>query len=64
MNKMIIVVSILLSIIFINLGISFKTQINDLKSEQIRFENNNVEIKQKIKDRESLVKESPLSSRS
>ncbi len=60
MNKIIIFISIVASIVLINLGISVKAQVDDFKIENSRLQANNLDMKQKIKIKESLPKEVPV----
>jgi hypothetical protein len=60
MNKIIIFISLVVSIALINFGSSTKAQIDDLKSQNAQLQTNNLDMYQKIKDKESLPKESPV----
>jgi hypothetical protein len=60
MNRIIIFVALVVSIIFLNLGISTKAQVVNLRDKDLLLETNNLEMKQKIKDKEFLVKHDPV----
>jgi len=60
MNKIIIFISFVVFIVFINFGMSTKTQVDGLKSENERLRANNFDMEQKIKDKESLTKQAPV----
>ena len=53
MNKIIIFISIVVSIVLINLGRSIKAQGDNLKIENAQLQANNLNMKHKIKDKES-----------
>ncbi len=57
MNKIIIFISFIVSIVLINFGMSIKAQVDDLKIENSQLQVNNFDMKQKIKDKESLPKQ-------
>ena len=61
MNKIIIFISFVVSIVFINFGMSTKAQMDGLKSENARLQANNFDMEQKIKDKEFLAKQAPVS---
>ena len=56
MNKIIIFAAFVVSIIFINLGMSTKTEVDNLKDANTQLEANNQDMKQKISDKETLLK--------
>lgn len=60
MNRIIIFISLAVSIILINLGMSTKAQVDVFKNENSQLQDNNLDMKQKIKDKESLVKQVPI----
>jgi len=60
MNKIIIFISIVVSIVLINLGRSIKAQGDNLKIENAQLQANNLNMKHKIKDKESLPEQTPV----
>jgi hypothetical protein len=60
MNKTIIFISFAVSVVLINLGMSTKARVDELKSENAQLQANNFDRKLKIKDKESLPKEVPV----
>ena len=60
MNKIIIFISFIVSIVLINFGMSTKAQVDDLKIENAQLQANNLDMKQEIKDKESLPKQDPV----
>jgi hypothetical protein len=60
MNKIIVFISLIVSIILINWGMATKAQMDELKSEDSQLEVSNFDMKQKIKDKESLPKQVPV----
>ena len=60
MNKIIIFISLVVSIVLINFGMSTKAQMDELKSENAQLQANNLDMKQKIKDKEFLTKQAPV----
>lgn len=60
MNKIIIFISFVVSIVLINLGMSTKAQVDELKNENVQLQANNFDRKLKIKDKESLPKKVPV----
>jgi hypothetical protein len=60
MNKIIVFISIVMAFVLINLGISSKTQVDELRNENLQLQSNNMDLKEKIKDKESLPKQAPV----
>lgn len=60
MNKIIIFISFIVSVISVNLGISAKVQVEGLKEEELNLQIANSDIEMKIKDKELLVKHEPI----
>jgi len=60
MNKIIVCASIILSFVFINLGINTKTQVDELKNENQQLQASNFDLKSKIRSKESLNKQTPV----
>ncbi len=60
MNKIVIFISFIVSIILVNLGMSTGVQISNLRDEESQLEANSLDMKQKIKDKESLVEHEPV----
>jgi len=60
MNKGIIFISLIVSIVLINLGISIKSQVDGLKSDRSKLENDNMDMERKIKIKGSLSKQPPI----
>ena len=56
MNKIIIFVSFVISILFLHFGMSTKTEVDNLKDVNTQFEANNQDMKQKISEKETLLK--------
>jgi hypothetical protein len=60
MNKVIILISFVVSIILINFGMSEKSQQDNLRNKESQLEANNFDMKQKIKDKDCLIKRAPV----
>ena len=60
MNKIIIFISFVVSVVLINFGISAKARMDGLKSENSQLQADNLGMKEKIKDKESLPKRTPV----
>ncbi|MBF0570453.1 MAG: hypothetical protein HQL12_01145 [Candidatus Omnitrophica bacterium] len=60
MNKTIIFTSFIASMVLINFGMSAKARVDKLRYEAVQMQANNLDMKQKINDRESLVKRGPV----
>ena len=60
MNKIIILAAVLMSMGLVNGGISTKAQVDNLRDEDLQLEANNLDMKEKIKEKESLVKRYPV----
>ena len=56
MNKIIIFVSFGISVVLANLGMSTKAQVDNLREESSQLAANNLDMKQKISEKEFLVK--------
>ena len=60
MNKIIIFISFVVSVVLINFGISAKARMDGLKSENSQLQADNLGMKEKIKEKESLPKQTPV----
>ena len=60
MNRIILLVSVIASILFFHFGLSMRVQINTLRSDEAELQMKNLEMQKNIKDRKSLVKEPPV----
>jgi hypothetical protein len=60
MNKIMIIISFIVSIVLINFGISTKLQVESLRSEDSQLEKDYFDMKQKIRDKRSLIKHTPI----
>jgi len=60
MNKIIICISMLVTFVLINSGISVKTQVEVLKKENSGLQSGNLYLKNKIKSKEFLPKLAPI----
>ena len=60
MNKIIIFVSCVISILLINFAMSTRTQIDNLKNEAAQLKAGNLDMHQRIKDKEKLIKRKPV----
>jgi len=60
MNKIIVLIAVVLSVVLINLGLSSRAQIDELRTENTELESGNLEMKQRIKDKELLPKKAPV----
>jgi len=56
MNKIIIFISFVVSIVLVNFGMSTKAQVDNLRDEFSQLEANNLDMKQKINEKGFLVK--------
>jgi hypothetical protein len=61
MNKIIIFISLFISAVLINFGISAKEKVEGFKSENSQLQANNLDMKQRIKYKGSLSKQVPVS---
>jgi len=60
MNKIIIFISFVVSIILVNFGMSTKAQVDNLRDEKAQLQTNNFDMEQKIKRKEILIKREPV----
>ena len=60
MNKIVVFISTVVSIVLINFGLSVKTQVDSLKIENAQLQANNFEMDQQIKYKGSLPKQAPV----
>ena len=60
MNKVFILASVVLSFVLINLGLSAKTHLEELRSEQAQLESNNLNMKQMVREKEPMPKQAPV----
>jgi hypothetical protein len=60
MNKIIIFASCVVSIIFINLGMSTKAQVDNLRDQDVQLQSSNLNMKQKISKKEILTRRKGL----
>src|ERR1039457_6126346 len=60
MNEIIIIISIMGTCVLINLGISTKARVDDLKIEDGQLQADNLNLKQAIKEKGSLPKQAPV----
>ena len=60
MNKIIVFVSIILSFVLINFGVSSQKQLDGLKAEYLQLQASNFDLKSKIKNKELMPKQTPV----
>jgi hypothetical protein len=60
MNKIIVFISLALSLVLINLGTSTSVQVGELKRATLQLRADNLDMKAKIKEKESLAKQAPI----
>lgn len=60
MNKTIIFISFIISIVFINFGMSTKAQVDELRKENLQLQADNLDMGQNIKNKGSLPKQAPV----
>jgi len=56
MNKIIIFISFVISVVLVDLGMSTKAQVDNLREESSQLAANNLDMKHKIREKEFLVK--------
>jgi len=60
MNKIIIFISLVVSVVLINFGMSTKAQVDDLKIKNSQLQASNLGMNRKIKIKQSLTKQVPV----
>ena len=60
MNKVIVFISFVAAIVFINWGMTTKTQVDEINSKAAQLRTKNLEIKYKINEKASLTKQPPV----
>lgn len=60
MNKIIILLSFVVSAVLINFGVSAKARIDDLRIKNAQYQADNIDMNRKIKIKESLPKQTPV----
>ena len=60
MNKVIIFMVFFISILLINHGLTLKAQIDDLKNNITKIQISDIEMRHKLKDKESLSRQAPV----